>query len=230
MSMVSVILAAIAPGVALLAYFYLKDRYDTEPIHLVGKMFLFGILLVFPVMVLQRAFVHGFGDDPLVFSFLISAGIEEFLKWFLVYFLIFRHASFDEPYDGIVYSVAVSLGFATLENVFYALLNSASISTLLMRAFLPVSGHAMFGVMMGYHLGKAKFNPEQRTRQLFYACFMPIFWHGVFDYVLLSAKTYWIWIMLPLMVFLWGRSLWNVKRANAKSPLRVLRREERVEM
>ncbi|MFE5317144.1 glutamic-type intramembrane protease PrsW [Paenibacillus sp. NPDC056579] len=230
MSVFSVLTAAIAPGVALMAYFYLKDRYDTEPIHLVMKVFLFGVLLVFPVMVIQRALVHGLGENPFVFSFIISSGIEEFLKWFLVYFIIYKHTSFDEPYDGIVYAVAASLGFATLENVFYALLNSSSISSLLYRALLPVSGHAMFGVIMGYHLGRAKFVEELRTRHLIFSLMLPIFWHGVFDYVLLTAKAYWIWFMIPLMAFLWIRSIRKVNRANARSPLRVVRREEQIKI
>ncbi|TDF99320.1 glutamic-type intramembrane protease PrsW [Paenibacillus piri] len=230
MSVLSVLTAAIAPGVALLAYFYLKDRYDTEPIHHVIKMFLFGVLLVFPVMVLQRALVHGLGDDPFVFSFIISAGLEEFLKWFLVYTIIYQHATFDEPYDGIVYAVAVSLGFATLENVFYAFLNSSSISSLLYRALLPVSGHAMFGVIMGYHLGRAKFTPERTKRHLLYSLAFPIFWHGLFDYILLTTKSYWVWFMIPLMVFLWMRSLWKVNRANSTSPLRVIHKEDQVKI
>ncbi|MFD0680951.1 MULTISPECIES: glutamic-type intramembrane protease PrsW [unclassified Paenibacillus] len=230
MSVLSVLTAAIAPGVALLAYFYLKDRYDTEPIHLVMKLFLFGVLLVFPVMVLQRAFAHGLGADPLVFSFIISAGLEEFLKWFIVYIVIYQHASFDEPYDGIVYAVAVSLGFATLENVFYAFLNSASISSLLSRALLPVSGHAMFGVIMGYYLGKSKFTPDRKTRYLAYSILFPIFWHGLYDYILLTTKSYWVWFMIPLMVFLWARSLKKVNRANSKSPLRVIQSEDQVKI
>jgi RsiW-degrading membrane proteinase PrsW (M82 family) len=222
--------AAIAPGVALLAYFYLKDRYDTEPVHLVMKLFLFGVLLVFPVMVLQRAFVHGLGDDPFVFSFIISAGIEEFLKWFIIYILIYRHTSFDEPYDGIVYAVAVSLGFATLENVIYAFLHSASISSLLSRALLPVSGHAMFGVIMGYHLGKSKFTPDRRTRHLAFSIAFPIFWHGLYDYILLTTKSYWVWFIIPMMVYLWVRSLRKVNRANSKSPLRVIQTEDQVKI
>jgi len=230
LSVFSVLTAAIAPGVALLIYFYLKDRYDTEPFHLVLKVFLFGVMLVFPVMVLQRAFVHGLGDNPFVFSFIISAGLEEFLKWFLVYFIIYKHTSFDEPYDGIVYAVAASLGFATLENVFYAFLNSASISSLIYRALLPVSGHAMFGVIMGYHLGRAKFDPERRTRHLLYSLLLPIFWHGLFDYILLTTKNYWVWFMVPLMSYLWVRSLWKVNRANAKSPLRVAQPEKQVKI
>ncbi|TVY11586.1 glutamic-type intramembrane protease PrsW [Paenibacillus cremeus] len=230
MSVLSVLMAAIAPGVALMSYFYLKDRYDPEPISLVLKLFLFGVLLVFPVMVLQRALVQGLGENPFVFSFLTSAGIEEFFKWFLVYFIIFKHTSFDEPYDGIVYAVATSLGFATLENVLYAFLNDSGFSALMMRAFLPVSGHAMFGVIMGYHLGKAKFSPDGGNKHLLLALVLPLFWHGVFDYTMLVTKTYWIWFMVPLMAFLWMRSLWKVNRANAKSPLRVIHPEDQVKI
>lgn len=231
MSVLSVLMAAIAPGVALLSYFYLKDRYDTEPISLVLRVFLFGVLLVFPVMVLQRAFVQGLGDDPFVFSFVISAGLEEFLKWFIVYFAIYKHTSFDEPYDGIVYAVAVSLGFATLENIFYAFLQASTFSSLMIRALLPVSGHAMFGVLMGYHLGRAKFAPETTARRhLMLSLLQPIFWHGVFDYILMTTSTYWIWFMVPLMVYLWLRSLWKVNRANAKSPLRIASRDDRVKI
>jgi RsiW-degrading membrane proteinase PrsW (M82 family) len=223
-------MAAVAPGIALLSYFYLKDRYETEPIHLVAKMFLLGVLIVFPTIVLQRGMIHEFGEGNFVISFLSSAGLEEFLKWVVLYHLMYRHASFDEPYDGIVYAVAVSLGFATLENIFYAFLNTPSFSSLLFRAFLPVSGHALFGVMMGYYLGKAKFNPRRTRRYLFLSLFMAIFWHGVFDYILVSAKTYWIWLMVPLMAYLWIRSLSRVHRANSRSPFRAVNSEEEIKI
>lgn len=230
MSVLSVLTAAIAPGVALMFYFYLRDRYETEPISMVLKMFLFGVLLVFPVMVLQWALQQGMGEQPLLFSFAISALPEEFFKWFLVYFIIYQHTNFDEPYDGIVYSVAVSLGFATLENVLYAFSGAPGFSNLMLRAFLPVSGHAMFGVLMGYHFGQAKFNPERSRKHLFYALLVPFFWHGMFDYTLLATKAYWIWFMVPLMAFLWMRSLRKVNKANAKSPLRIVYHEDKIKI
>lgn len=49
--------AAIAPGIALLVYFYLKDRYDYEPIHMVVRVFLLGFLIVFPIMIVQNGLV-----------------------------------------------------------------------------------------------------------------------------------------------------------------------------
>ncbi|MFS0837858.1 glutamic-type intramembrane protease PrsW [Paenibacillus sp. UNC499MF] len=227
MNMFSVLMAAVAPGISLLAYFYLKDRYETEPIHLVGKLFLCGVLLVIPAMVLQNSFMQEIGgDNRFTFAFFISGGLEEFLKWFVVYHLIYRHDSFDEPYDGIVYAVAVSLGFATLENILYAFANGISMSSLLMRALLPVSGHALFGVMMGYYLGKAKFMRTHERKYLLASLFLPILWHGAFDYILLVAANNWIWFMLPFMTLLWIRTLWKVDRANDRSPLRIIRGEE----
>lgn len=48
--LLSVLAAAIAPGLALLAYFYWKDRYDAEPLSIVIKVFLAGVLIVLPAM------------------------------------------------------------------------------------------------------------------------------------------------------------------------------------
>ncbi len=222
MEIFSLLTAAVAPGVSLMAYFYLRDKYDAEPVKLVVRMFLFGLLLVFPTMVIQRGFVLGFGNNPLLLSFGISAGLEEFIKWFVLYFLIFSHSEFDEPYDGIVYSVAVALGFATLENIIYVFLNHSSFFSLLLRAFLPVSGHALFGVVMGYYLGKAKFaeSKSKKRKMLLYSLLVPILWHGAFDYILLQSAKHWIWFIVPFMVLLWILGLRNVQIANLKSPYR----------
>lgn len=230
MEWLSLITAAVAPGVALLAYFYLKDAYDAEPLSMIARIFAYGVLLVFPTMVLQRSLVLGLGEHPLLFAFGITGFIEEFLKWFIVYYAIYKHTVFDEPYDAILYAVTVSLGFATLENVIYALLNPFSFSVLLFRAFLPVSGHALFGVLMGYYMGKAKFGDPARTRLLLVMSLaVPVFWHGLYDYILLEAKN-WALFIIPLMVYLWIRGMTKVNRANAKSPFRAVRREEEIKM
>lgn len=230
MTIFPVLMAAIAPGFALLSYFYLKDRYDAEPIHLVAKMFLLGMLLVIPAIVIQHGMQYEWGEGNFFVSFVSSAGLEEGLKWFVLIQLIYRHASFDEPYDGIVYAVAVSLGFATLENIFYAFLGASSFSSLLFRAFLPVSGHALFGVMMGYYLGKAKFVPHKSALFLVFSLALPIAWHGAFDWILLQANSYWMWLMVPLMAYLWIRSLGRVHRANDRSPFRSVGKEEEIKI
>jgi RsiW-degrading membrane proteinase PrsW (M82 family) len=226
----SIIAAAAAPGIALLSYIYLKDRYEAEPIGIVARLFLFGLLSVFPVMIVQRGLTLWFGNDPLLFSFGTTAAVEEAAKWCIVAAAVFHHAEFDEPYDGIVYATAVSLGFATMENLLFAFAEPYSMSSLMVRALLPVSGHALFGIVMGYYFGRAKFRPHHKGRYLAYAFVLPFFYHGLFDFVLVAAETLWIWFIMPLMTFLWIRSLAKIKRANYQSPLRMVRREEEFKM
>ncbi|WP_256757261.1 glutamic-type intramembrane protease PrsW [Cohnella sp. WQ 127256] len=228
-SLMSILAASIAPGIALLVYFYWKDRYDTEPVSIVIRMFLTGVLIVIPIMIVQRGLVLWWGESPFTFSFIISSGVEEFFKWFVLYHIIYNHTEFDEPYDGIVYAVAVSLGFATLENVLYAFLQPATFSTLMMRALLPVSGHALFGVFMGYSLGKAKFSVGRSVKiHLGLSLLLPIIWHGVYDFILLTVPATWIWLVVPFMFLLWFGGMRKVNNANAVSPFRFLKREEEI--
>jgi RsiW-degrading membrane proteinase PrsW (M82 family) len=229
MTVLSYIIAASAPGFALLLYFYLKDRYVSEPISMVMRMFTFGVLVVFPTMVIQRGFVLSFGDNPFLFAFVWSGLIEESVKWLLVYHLIFSHSVFDEPYDGIVYAVAVSLGYATLENIIYTWHYSPSFSEMFLRALLPVSGHALFGVLMGYYFGRAKFTPALTKRYLTIAWFAPSIWHGLFDYIILTKTNYGVGI-IGLMTILWYRSIRKVNKANDRSPYRTLSPDQEIKL
>ena len=52
--MLMVLSAGIAPGLALLSYFYLKDQFNPEPIRLVVKTFLLGAVITFPIMFIQH--------------------------------------------------------------------------------------------------------------------------------------------------------------------------------
>jgi len=226
---VSVLAAAVAPGIALLAYFYWKDRYDAEPLSMVVKLFLTGALIVLPVMVVQRAMSVWWGETPFLFPFVNSSAVEEFFKWFVLYHIIYNHTAFDEPYDGIVYATAVSLGFATLENVLYVFVEPATFGTLMMRALLPVSGHALFGVFMGYALGRAKFASGRRAKlHLAMAFAVPFLLHGLFDLLMSTASSSWMWLVVPFMFLLWLGGIRFVNRANAVSPFRLLKREEEV--
>ncbi|MFC3345083.1 glutamic-type intramembrane protease PrsW [Paenibacillus abyssi] len=231
MLLFSVLTAAVAPGVSLLTYLYLKDRYDSEPIHMVVRMFIFGALVAFPIIIVQRGLMLWLGESPFVFSFIISAGVEESLKWFVLYHIIYNHTEFDEPYDGIVYAAAISLGFATLENVLYAFLQPSSFGTLLMRALLPVSGHALFGVIMGYYMGKAKFLQNASSRKfLVYSLMLPILWHGLYNWIMLTFTTNWMWLIIPFMVYLWSKGLRKIHRASARSPFRFVNRKDEVNL
>jgi protease PrsW len=215
--MLAIIGAALAPGIALLSFFYLKDRYEIEPLHLVTKTFIFGLLIVFPIMVVQFGLQEELHPGIIGNAFFVSGWIEEFFKWFVVYYTVYKHVEFDEPYDGIVYSVAVSLGFATLENFFY--LYSYGIQEAFIRALLPVSSHALFGVTMGYYLGKGKFHPSICQQRLFLLCslFFPAILHGGYDYILSFNSENYLWAIVPFMAILWVISLRRIRTVQSRS-------------
>lgn len=219
--MFSIVSAAVAPGVALLSYFYLKDKYEAEPVSVVLRAFVFGALLVFPAMVIEFAFKQeGLMVIPWAHSLLLGV-FEEFLKWFVLYCIIYQSVEFNERYDGIVYGVAVSLGFATVENIFY--LFAYGIHQAFYRALLPVSSHALFGVIMGYYLGKAKFADDRTKRRLIvFSLFSAAMLHSIYDYIL-TVSHHWIYLMIPFMLYLWYTSLRKVKLANIEQQNRTIR-------
>lgn len=209
--MFSLLTAGIAPAIALLSYFYLKDEFEQEPIIIVLKSYLVGALLVFPILFIQFALQEEGMMATVASEVLQTAFIEEFLKWFIIMITVYNHVEFNERYDGIVYSTAVALGFASAENVLYLI--SYGLETAFFRALFPVSSHALFGVVMGYYLGKAKFNEEKKIKYFIYSFAFPFLLHTVYNGILI-VQNQWILYLIPFMIFLWVYSLRKVKKAN----------------
>jgi protease PrsW len=186
---------AIAPGIAICLFIYFKDKYNREPLGLLILSFFMGVLSIVPAIIIQlvltRPVGHIIGDGILytaVFSYLIVALSEEGSKFFALRILPYRRKAFDDPFDGIVYAVVVSMGFATLENILYV--SDHGIATGILRMFLSVPAHATFGVLMGYHIGLAKFVPASRKKYMFLAIFWPVVFHGTFDFFLFVGNTW----------------------------------------
>ncbi|WP_010530837.1 glutamic-type intramembrane protease PrsW [Lentibacillus jeotgali] len=210
--MLALFSAGIAPAFTLMAFFYLKDRF-TEPFSLMVKTFLFGALLVFPIMFIQYGFsAENLNGSNFVQSFFISGLLEEFFKWFVFIYIIFHHTDFDAHYDGIVYAVSISLGFATVENILYLFTNG--IEYAFSRALFPVSSHALFGVMMGYHFGKAKIGVAHKNRHIILALLVPFLLHGSYNYILNTITSDWLILLIPFMIGLWFTALHRMKTAN----------------
>lgn len=203
---------AIAPGLALLSFFYLRNQMATEPRNLLHA-FIYGAALTFPILFIQYVLQeeHIF-TNPIIQEVLFTGMIEEFFKWFLLMLIIYNHVEFDDPYDGILYGVSLSLGFATVENILYLL--SYGIDTAMMRALLPVSSHALFGVVMGFYLGKAKFSKLKTEKTwLLWSLAAPIVLHVFYNALLLLPGKL-DYIVIPFMIFLWWFALRKVKRAH----------------
>ncbi|MBK9485923.1 MAG: PrsW family intramembrane metalloprotease [Chitinophagaceae bacterium] len=134
---------AIAPGIAICLFIYFKDKYNREPLGLLILSFFMGVLSIIPAVIFQIALtkpverIMGEGIFYIaVFSYLIVALSEEYSKFLAVRFVPYRRKAFDDPFDGILYAVMVSMGFATLENIGYVFQHG--FGTGILRMFLSV--------------------------------------------------------------------------------------------
>ena len=196
---------AVAPGIAICIYIYLKDKYNKEPIGLLIWSFTLGMLSIIPAIIIQLGFTKYFGDwmnkDLLyvgIFAFGIVALSEEGSKFLMLRLFIFPRKAFDDPFDGIMYAVMVGMGFATLENIGYVY--EHGMGTAITRMFLSVPAHGTFAVLMGYYVGLAKFDPSKHGRYFLLAILLPAFFHGSFDFCLFSGIE-WVQVLGALASF-----------------------------
>ncbi|MFT5725711.1 MAG: RsiW-degrading membrane proteinase PrsW (M82 family) [Bacteroidia bacterium] len=194
----NLIALAIAPGLAIMIYIYWKDKYDPEPKRLLIWAFILGVLSIIPAVILETL-VNKMGivytDSILktgVYAFAGVALIEEAVKFFVVFRFLYPKKDFDEPFDGITYSVMVSMGFATLENIAYTVDYGAATGVL--RMFTAVPAHAAFGVIMGYYFGLAKFNTHKSNTYLAFALFIPAILHAAYDFPLMLDDSLIGWL------------------------------------
>ena len=215
--------AALIPAVALGAYIYHKDRVEKEPLRLLALLLGAGVLCIFPAIGLELLFTT---IEDAVFSgamremngsvymdtvpyylyliienFFCVALVEEGLKWIAVRLLTANNKNFNSLFDGIVYCVFVSLGFAAAENVSYVV--QYGFETAVARAFTAVPGHMFFAVIMGYyysmwHVHRQAQGIETEMRRAGYirtagtkfdtgvptllSIALPVFVHGFYDY------------------------------------------------
>src|SRR5687768_11290282 len=113
---------AVAPGLAICLYFFTRAIYNPEPVKNLLISFFLGMLAIVPAFIIETAVYSYIPKNVvgiLINSFFIIALIEEFGKFMVVRYFCFTRKTFDEPLDGIIYSVFVSMGFATIENIAY---------------------------------------------------------------------------------------------------------------
>lgn len=181
---------AVLPVIILLTYIYKKDKFQKEPLPLLLAALGMGMLSVLPIVFVENflSSVNPYEGvkGALYTAFVVAGCVEEGFKLLFLYWLIWRNRHFDEYFDGIVYAVFVSLGFALVENVMYVF--SGGFGTGIMRALLSVPAHFLFAVVMGYFFALAKFY-KNRAWNMLLAFLAPMLLHGTFDGLLMVGEV-----------------------------------------
>ena len=191
------LLITLAPPLLILLYFVLSDKFK-EPKGTVILIFFLGFLICLPAGILnglseQFFFTKLNYSRNLTWSFLGPAWAEELLKFLILYLIVLKRKEFNEPMDGLVYGVVVSLGFATYENYTYvyelavdwAKEDNASpavysYAVALGRSYSAVPMHGLNGAVMGYFFGMYAFTNNKKFLVL--SLLLPYLFHGFYNF------------------------------------------------
>ncbi|MDY3281726.1 PrsW family intramembrane metalloprotease [Dysosmobacter sp.] len=186
------VLAAVLPAVFLMRYIYRQDQIEPEPPGLLIGLIFSGVAAALCSIVLEMLAegVLNLLVDPgspiytILLAFLVVAVVEEGTKLFFLKRRSWYSPAFNYRFDGVVYAVFVSLGFAAFENIKYVL--SYGLSVAVPRALLAVPGHMGFAVFMGAFYGRARlrFNQGDETGgavNMAAGYLSAVFLHGFYD-------------------------------------------------
>jgi protease PrsW len=242
---IQILIFAVSPAIALAIYFYRKDKYEKEPREFLIRAFLGGTIAALLAVFIESAFISlsahfeasrilNFGPVVTRFlrvffvSFLVAGLVEEWCKYREFQDVIYENANFNEPFDGILYSVMIALGFATIENLGYVaaayfklgFINMAEVGV--GRAIFSVPSHCCFAVIMGYYFGKAKFARKERLRSsyLLKAFLYPVIAHGLFDFSIMIKTGWGVLLFILLLRWSWDFAFRAIYEEIEESPFK----------
>ncbi|MBR5110950.1 MAG: PrsW family intramembrane metalloprotease [Clostridia bacterium] len=221
------IAAAVIPAVALMVYVYRADKLEKEPTPLLWRLILQGIISTALAVFTERLgaqLLSGFLRSntllyQIIFYFLIVGLSEEGFKY-----LLLKRRTWDSPFfncrfDGVVYAVFVSMGFALWENIDYVVM--FGLQTAFVRALTAVPGHACFGVFMGAWYGLAKSHERHGHAKYSRVCrnlavICPVLLHGLYDLIATLDDSRLSSVFIGFIAVMFLAAYWTVKRLSAR--------------
>jgi len=220
------IAAAVIPALILLIKVEKADRLEKESPRLLVSLVLFGIASTLVAELGERLGMslldRIFGGGGLLHDILLYFGVvafsEEGAKYVLLKRRTWQEPEFNCQFDGVVYGVFVSLGFALWENLGYVAM--FGLSTALIRAVTAIPGHACFGVFMGVWYGMAKRrdfagDAEGSKRMRVRALVVPALLHGFYDFTASRESGFMSLVFLGFVILMFTAAVRLVRHVSA---------------
>lgn len=226
---------ALFPVICFIVWIYYKDKYEKEPPEKLIKYFSLGILVsilsIFIELYFSKFVFYNEIANNIYMAFIVTAFTEEGLKAIILIHSLLKEKEFNEKLDGIIYSIFLSLGFATVENAIYLMRERQDLTFSLgiMRGLISIPSHIMFAITMGYYISKYKFSKENRgnKKYLYLAVIIPILFHGVFDFILMIGYRWAIIVFIAYIIFLWKINLDKLDKYALYSKIRFFKRKNK---
>ncbi len=217
------ILAAVLPAVFLMGYIYKRDKVEKEPVGLLLSLLLMGIpaaivsivLEIVGEAVLDKTVDSELTSYTLIMAFVVVSAVEEGAKLFFLKLRTWKNPHFNYKFDGVVYSVFVSLGFAAVENIGYVFSNGLYVAFI--RAITAVPAHMGFAVFMGLFYARAKLFEKRgqkgaKTANMIAAYIMPVLLHGFYDACAMIGNVIATILFILFVIAMYIIVIWVIKQ------------------
>ncbi|MCP4180182.1 MAG: PrsW family intramembrane metalloprotease [bacterium] len=182
---ITIILLSLLPTALISLFIYIKYNRNEIDKSIFFRMVIFGAISVIPAAFIV-SFTTKYSGNNLISKYLVKpflaiAFIEELIKFLILRFLLYRNNKFTSKGDGIIYSIAISIGFAFFENIIYLTGTGDPVSLLISRSLTTVPLHALCGAFMGYYVGLSKEKENNKMRR---GLFSAVLIHGFYNLII----------------------------------------------
>ncbi|MBR9979303.1 MAG: PrsW family intramembrane metalloprotease [Bacteroidetes bacterium] len=151
---------ALIPILLYLWGIWLLDRYDREPVSLLSLNFAWGALGAIALGIFFSIVASdSLGTLPFHDAVFVAPIVEELAKGLFLFWTV-RDRRFDNITDGVVYGMAIGLGFGMTENFFYFIGAATAgewVFLVVIRTLFTAVMHAMATGVFGAFMGLTKF-------------------------------------------------------------------------
>ena len=202
-----VILLTILPSILILSLILYSDRKSREPLLMILICIFSGVFticfsLLIDKLILKLNIINASmfpsQNSYSVYRIIVMAGVEEYAKLLILYVFLYKNNSFDDIYDGFVYSAIIALSFSLIETFMY-IFNEQTFADMtslaILRNFTSIPLHIVCGIVMGHFIALDKFSKTKGKKLLcLLASFLvPLAIHSIynifFSVILMDANT-----------------------------------------
>ncbi len=190
MHITAIISFLIAPIIALILALMASRILDKRTFAKFASSYFLGILTVIPMIIgLYIASDFALIENTrnlrryLLFSFVVVGFLAEFTKFLLLRYYFVPTDGVSKPFDGILYSVMISMGFATVANIYFYLVWPPAFNLPMVNFSLPFT-NLIISIILGFFAGLGKF----RKNHVAYLTGLgaAMFFHGFYIFGILA--------------------------------------------
>lgn len=206
MQIVLLVILALLPVAFFCGLVIWADKYERESFLPLLICFALGALAIGPAIWLENGIFDARWFDLsnnwqlLLYAFLGIALIEEAFKAIVFFAYPYWQRFFNEPFDGVVYAVMISMGFASVENVVYVL--ESGLEAGIARALTAVPAHATFGVLSGYYFGRSKFESKRKWALIAVGGIAVCVFHTLYDFLILQNINQYLMLGASISIYI----------------------------